>query len=421
MMVDQFTEQMSHMPMPLRSSLKTIAALAAVAAGLQAPAALAEDDRDIPIRGYAAVAGTDGGARYSDCEAHNERTLRRCLVGGNSYVRFTSDVDIEIRRPIILDAASNNLTIDGRGHSVTFRVSEGTHHHIFLLKRAFDNLVMINVRLVGNFEKKGSVGNGIGLFELDGNPKDDRPITRIALIDTTFKADPDGAPQPWCGNRNITFEGILIMDSYHPFGHGCNAVITDPERGRARNGITTFRSVLARNGERQPQLREGVYNYDFIRNIVYDWRDYDPRPNEVAGYGMKLRDSAIDNLNIVGNAFLPGSWRESWACVVGTKPGPDKGGKGMSPREVGLMEREIYFATDDDPMPNIGGDDCANFAFKRDTPNPRPYELPDMSLLEVLDSVGAKPRTEDEQALLDEIRERILAETAGTSGEALAR
>lgn len=394
----------------VKKSVQLSVALFAATIGLMPDAAFADHDTAIVLNGYAAVAGTDGGARYGECEAHNERSLRRCLLGGNSYVRFTSDVDIEIKRPIILDSASNNLTIDGRGHSVTLRVTPGKHHHIFLLKRAFDNLVMVNIRLVGNFDKRGSVGNGIGLFEMDGNPKDDRPITRIALIDSTFKADPDGAPQPWCGNRNITFEGILIMDSYHPFGHGCNAVITDPERGRARNGITTFRSVLARNGERQPQLREGVYNYDFVRNIVYDWRDYDPRPNEVAGYGMLLRDSAIDNLNIIGNAFLPGTWRESWACVVGTRPGPDKGGKGMSPREEGLKEREIYFSGSDDAMPNLGGDDCANFGFKRDAPVPRPYELPELTLIEVLENVGAKPRTEDEQALLDEIRDRLLLE-----------
>jgi hypothetical protein len=61
-------------------------------------------------------------------------------------------------------------------------------------------------------------------------------------------------------------------------------------------------------------------------------------------------------------------------------------------------------------MPNLGGDDCANFDFKRDAPNPRPYKLPQLSLIEVLENVGAKPRTEDEQALLDEIRDRILSE-----------
>ena len=389
--------------------LSWIAPLIIAVAATMALPAWAAPTPDISFSGFAATAGTNGGADRRECTAKDERSLRRCLQGGNRYVRFVEDVDIEIRSPIILDAASNNLTIDGRGHSVTLRVPEGTHHHLLLFKRAFDNLIMINVRLVGNFQQRGPIGNGIGLLELDGNPKDDRPITRIALINSTFKNDPDGAPQPWCGNRNITFEGLLVMDSYHPFGHGCNAPIMDPEAGRARNGITTYRSVFARNGERQPQLREGVYNYDFVRNIVYDWRDYDPRENEIAGYGMLLRDNAIDHLNIIGNAFLPGEWRPMWSCVVGTRPGPDKGSRGPSPREVALSSREIFFAGSEHPLANLGGDDCSTFGFKRVEPVPRPYELPELSLLDVLDRVGAQPRTPDEEELLAAIRERLLS------------
>jgi hypothetical protein len=40
-------------------------------------------------------------------------------------------------------------------------------------------------------------------------------------------------------------------------------------------------------------------------------------------------------------------------------------------------------------------------------PNPRPYVLPEVTLHDVLDNVGAHPRTPDEQALIDEIRARL--------------
>jgi hypothetical protein len=363
--------------------------------------------QEIVVHGFAGAADTDGGAGRRECVPHNQRSLRSCLGGGNRYVRITSDLDIEVSSPIILDAASSDLTLDGRGHNVTLRVPPGKHHHLFALKRQFDNLIIVNVRLVGNFDGAGPIGNDIGLFEMDGDPKNNMPITRVALINSTFKNDPDGAPQPWCGNRNVTFDGILVMDSYHPFGHGCAAPILDPDDGRARNGITTFRSVFARNGERQPQLREGVYNYDFVRNIVYDWRDYDARENEVGGYGLLLRDGAVDSLNIVGNAFLAGAWREQWGCVVGTSPGPDKGADGWSPSEQALLQRDIFFARAGDPGENVGGLDCHNFAFKRSLPNPRPYVLPEVTLHDVLDNVGAHPRTPDEQALIDEIRARL--------------
>jgi hypothetical protein len=369
--------------------------------------ASAQEAPTVVINGFAGAAGTTGGQGQRECVPDDERSLRACLRGGDRYVRIAADLDIEVAAPIILDAVSSNLTIDARGHSVTLRVPPGTHHHLFALKRELDNFVMINVRLVGNFAAEGPVGNGIGLFEMDGNPKNDRPITRVALIDSTFKNDPDGAPQPWCGNRDVTFEGLLVMDSYHPFGHGCSAPIVDPQAGRARNGITTYRSVFARNGERQPQLREGVYNYDFIRNIVYDWRDYDPRDNEVAGYGMLLRDGVIDSLNVVGNAFIAGDWRADWGCVVGTRPGPDKGSEGLSPTEQRLTQRQIFFARLGEPRGNIGGADCQTFPFALREPNPRPYELPELTLQEVLERVGAKPRTADEQALLDEIRSRL--------------
>jgi hypothetical protein len=385
------------------AKLLLMAALSAVA-GIDAARAQAPE---IAVLGYAGAAHTDGGEGQRECDANSEKKLLSCLRGGHRYVRVTADIDAEIKAPIVLEAASGDVTLDARGHSVTLRVPAGTHHHVFRLARSLDNFVMINVRLVGNFAGAGPIGNGIGLFEMDGDPKDNRPITRVAIINSTFKNDPDGAPQPWCGNRDVTFDAILVMDSYHPFGHGCTTPIQDPNNGRARNRITTFRSVFARNGERQPQLREGVYDYDFIRNIVYDWRDYDAREGEVAGYGLLLRDAFIDSVNIVGNAFLPGAWRPAWGCVFGAKPGPDRGREGPSPAEQGLEQRDIFFARAGADDGNLGGPDCQDFAFKRTAPNPRPYRLPEISLDEVLDNVGAHPRTPDEEALIAEIRARL--------------
>lgn len=385
-------------PVSLLAALLSLAWIASVG-GQQPP---------IAVLGYAGVAETDGGAGERECLADSEPSLRSCLTRGARYVRVTRDIDAELGQPIVLDSASNDVTLDARGHSVTLRVPAGKHQSLFRLVRQLDNFIVINVRLVGNFAGAGPVGDGIGLFDLDGDPKNNQPITRVSIINSTFKRDPDGAPQPWCGNRNITFEGLLVMDSYHPFGHGCAAAIRDPEDGRARNGITTFRSVFARNGERQPQLREGVYNYDFVSNIVYDWRDFDSREGEDAGYGMLLRDPAIDSINIIGNAFLPGSWRKEWACVVGSRPGPDGGGAGLSQNEMRIAQREIFFARAAAPNGNRGGAECQTFPFKRREPNSRPYELPRLTLDQVLDRVGAQPRTPDETALIAEIRARLL-------------
>jgi hypothetical protein len=143
-----------------------------------------------------------------------------------------------------------------------------------------------------------------------------------------------------------------------------------------------------------------VYGYDFVSNIVYDWRLYND--SGAAGYGMLFRDSAIDDVNVTGNAFIDGGWRPTWGCVFGSKPGPDKGAGGESPSEQALRTRAIYF----DEATNLGGDDCRG-KFLRTLPNSRPYILPNATLQEVLATVGAQPRFADEQALIDEIAAQL--------------
>jgi len=274
--------------------------------------------------------------------------------------------------------------------------------HIFRLRRSFTNGIFRNLRLVGTWAvPDGSVCNGCGLFEMDGDGDD--VVSRVALVNMTMKADPDGAPQMWCGVKDVTVDRVLIMDSNHPLGVSCpprDGYPYPPGDIDARERITIFRTILARNGERQPQLRRGVYKYDFESSIIADWLSHDGSGQ--SGYGMRFRDEKLDDINVTNSAFLDSGYRPGWSCFLGTKPGPDKGSGGEGDEEPIIRTRSIFF----DEATNIGGDQCRG-KWALSAPNPRPYVLPIIPLSFVPTSVGAFPRTPDEQALLDQIATRL--------------
>ena len=65
------------------------------------------------------------------------------------------------------------------------------------------------------------------------------------------------------------------------------------------------KNVFARNGERNPQIRADVADFDYRNNIVYDW-GFGLR----SGYGVRIRNDAGEpkvNGNFVNNYFLPGA------------------------------------------------------------------------------------------------------------------
>ena len=249
-----------------------------------------------------------------------------------------------------------------------------------------------------------------------------RGACRFIIDRVTLSGAMDDGPDFWCGVHDGTISRTLIIDSYHPRGTGCDAVVprSDP---RARYNLTEYANVYADNGERQPKLNEGVYDYDFVNNIVFGWQDYGTAIGKGAGgYGMLIDDDgAQDRLNVVGNVFLPDATgnqaaicaanpdasecREEWDCVFGDLPKADG--------EADLLADGLHFAG------NLFGprhnpNECKSTATGQQWFS-RPYTLQSYStasigdMERVLDGAGVPWRTPRESAVVEDVRDALRA------------
>jgi hypothetical protein len=114
-------------------------------------------------------------------------------------------------------------------------------------------------------------------------------------------------------------------------------------------------------------------------------------------------DGLTDRVNVIGSAFVPGSWRPDWGCVFGDLPKSD----GEQP----LLANQLHFA-DNFFSAQQSTAECKSTATGQQAVQ-RPYTLPGVlsaaQLEDMLPSVGAQPRTASDQAIVDEVAAKLAA------------
>jgi hypothetical protein len=233
---------------------------------------------------------------------------------------------------------------------------------------------------------------------------------RITVINAT-----DGAPDIWCGVDDVTISRSLIIDSYHPRGNGCDTTAAESS-DKARHRITEYGNVYAYNGERQPKLNEGVYDYDFVNNIVAFWQDYGTAIGKGAGgYGSLWDDDgAQERHNVMNNAWLPGSLRADWDCVWGDLPKNDE--------ETSLLADSFHYSGNLF-SPQHNANECRSINAGVSGPLARPYTLnmySQANLEQVLDVAGVTSRTAREAQVVSDVRSALRSRLAGAPAQTQA-
>jgi len=336
-------------------------------------------------------------------------SLRDCVQNRQGPRVVTFAVAGKIKLASEMKIRAPYLTIDGFSAPAPGITVEQAAWQIPALKFvATHDFIVRGFRSAGLWAPGTATQNDAGTLSVDGdgapsgapawdpNPTictgNRRGSCRFVIDHMTLSGAADDGPDFWCGVHDGTISRTLIIDSYHPRGTGCDAVVprSDP---RARYNLTEFANVYAFNGERQPKLNEGVYDYDFVANVVALWRDYGSAIGKGAGgYGMLIDDDgAQDRINVVGNAFLPGSERVAWDCIFGDQPKNDE--------ESSLRADGLHFAG------NVFGAqhnaaECVSTASGQQR-FARPYTLPELTLEQVIAGAGAPYPTAREQAAKD--------------------
>ncbi len=296
--------------------------------------------------GWQATGGGEGRVcRVTSLQDSGPGTLRDCLVpsGGRNcaveplYVVFDVGGVITLMSDITIDADDCNLTIDGStapNPGITIRkracatgltscpvgdpcLTDGE----FKIGRdepaVTNNVILTHLRFQGNYDLSwGACGeNSAATLGLQYH------FANLVLDHLTIRNGSDSSPDLWTGSwasSNVTISHTLIAWSNHPL------TISDSGGAGSRSQISIHHNVLARSGERMPQVRWDTRDLDFRNNIVFDWG-----ANGSGSYGMRVTndDGATGtrkvHANVVANVFRSGNGNPRHGFYYGTGPGSE--------------------------------------------------------------------------------------------------
>ena len=231
--------------------------------------------------------------------------------------------------------------------------------------------------------------------DLDGRWRNARGMRRVVLAYNTFANGHDSNPDYWGDIVDATHQGNLVIESWHPSTISYEQ--TTPRRFPRRR-MSWYANVYARNGERQPQLANGVFDFDMRDNVIYGWRQAGG-----GGYGLRFKgfsgDLPTSPVNVVHNAFLLDNSDPDRGCMYGDIPKPEGG------PDVRIAAMRIFFDGNLFPEGRSYPTNCVTTASASQGPYavPQRAQLPRLDWPAVVDRAGMPHRTSHEQALLAEI------------------
>ncbi len=392
---------------PAQSPGRTPALKEGSTAGVQGYGAASRGGADGEVYRVTSLADTGPGSLRAGVESR---------TGTPRTVIFEVSGTITLRSTLFLKGA--RLTVDARSApapGITLRKEPGCWNGVVI--GAGEDLVVMGLRGVGRWEPDSAPSScqTEAVFVIDGDAAPDQSTPRTGPVDNprgvrrlvfawnTITRAADSGADLWGDVQDVTFAHNLVYENYQPQTISYKRTSS---RRWPRQRLSWYRNVYAHNGERQPQLVNGVYEMEYVNNIVYGWRSRE------GGYGLRFKGGSEDlptsPVNVIGNAFLEKGAPDS-GCVFGETPRGNS-----SPRER-VTAMQLWFEDNLLPLGRAHADlNCFTTPTARAAGGPYPVpeparvsRLPSGRIGEVLDGVGVPHRTATEQALVGEIRQAL--------------
>ncbi|MBE9636657.1 pectate lyase family protein [Salipiger mangrovisoli] len=165
-----------------------------------------------------------------------------------------------------------------------------------------------------------------------------KPIRNVLVDGNSLSWSIDEALAVWGDVADVTISNNIISEaldqSMHPKGRHSMGLLIG---GGAAKRITVIGNLLAHNRHRNPAIKDGSQDIEFINNLIYNWG-----PNGFQGTGSKV--------NIIGNVYVPGPNsvdRPPLHLQDGETPGPnfylsDTIGAVRSDADVRLSDTPVF-------------------------------------------------------------------------------
>ncbi len=283
--------------------------------------------------------------------------LRKALeASGARVVKFVNGGTITLDSSI--NVKYGNITIDGfsapsPGVTITHRQGDGTpedpaHGGIVINppKGTYEsNFIFNHMRFDGLYDEYPSHKVGWALLTADADNyktvDGERVGSKITdvIFDHLTVFDLQDKTTFWGNIEDVTFSNNFyygcVLATLVSFYYG--DYYGEPY-DLLRDDISFHHNVWAENGERNPQLRGWIRDFDYVNNVVYGysyWR---------WGYGVRIKnevDQGEESIygNFINNYWVPVRDRYDWALVYGSGAGWDSDENG--PTSV-LPQGSVY-------------------------------------------------------------------------------
>ena len=264
--------------------------------------------------------GSPGSDPHSGTHA-DPCTLRKALDGSNRVIKFATAGTITLNSNLYV--RGSNLTIDGftsPSPGVTITQTHSTHGTLNFVPRnnvAGHDYIVNHLRCDGLYDESQDHTVGWAVISTDAD-NGGSSLSKMIFDHLTVR-DLQDKFTLWGKVDSVTLSNTLFYRSVLAtlvsfYGAPYDLLKTD---------ISFHHNVWAENGERNPQLRGWIRNFDYVNNVIFHWGYFDGW-----GYGVRIKNNWGGDEeeifgNFVNNYFYTRWTQASWALVYGGSPGRD--------------------------------------------------------------------------------------------------
>jgi len=333
--------------------------------------------------------------------------IRKALDGSNRVVKFVAGGTITLNSD--LRVYGSNVTIDGfsaPAPGITFTQTSATHATLLFAPYggvAGHDYIVNHLRFDGLFDENQAHRVGWAVISTDGDVNGNS-LSKMVFDHLTVR-DLQDKFTLWGAVDSVTLSHCLFYRSVLATLVSFYSAPYD----LLRTDISFHHNVWAENGERNPQLRGWIRNFDYVNNVIFHWGYFDGW-----GYGVRIKNEPGEESiygNFVNNYFYTRWAQPNWALVYGWSPGPDYADIGPPTK---LPQGTVYTGSDmgqlwvsGNILPSENVDEYSTI------PGPIPIPqwaqvttIPAAQLYTIVPDVGMRYKDSRDQGVID----RVLAE-----------
>jgi hypothetical protein len=277
----------------------------------------------VPLEGYGTNSDFGEGSGYETCTVSNLNdsgtgSLRDCLLNRNGTAAspvprkvvfsvggsITLTSNIKLNQPYLtidgLSAPSPGITVQKTGDGTSGQMTVSTWP---AQNTCAHDVLIQGIRFVGVWDTSSEAhSQNAGTISIDGEDYTNC-VENVVFNRITVSNAQDSGGDIWGSAKNITYQYSAFINSLHPQSH---SHWPGGVAGQERQYISIHHNLYAYNHERQTNIRDNTWDYNFEQNVVHAWGPF----GFGGGYATQFRcrnSGCPARVNMIDNYYTSSS------------------------------------------------------------------------------------------------------------------